>query len=113
LTFIDASGHVPVGIDTSGAKDHCYASQEAMDYLAKAPRGSVTATHNHPSSSSLSDADLRMLAANPAFREVRAIGHDGTQYSMIGGGKTVMEYDAQYNRTYNLRQQMGDSKRSA
>jgi len=51
-------------------------------------QGSVSLVHNHPSSSSLSYADLN-FSLHPSIKQIVAIGHDGTQYM----GKALIDID--------------------
>jgi hypothetical protein len=59
--------------------------------------------HNHPSSRSLSRADLT-LAARRGLREIIAVGHDGSQYTAAEVPQDLLErfYDVAVRHTYTF-----------
>lgn len=52
---------------------------DSMMAALRDPAQAVRVFHNHPSSSSLSSADL-LLTTNPGTESIEAIGHDGSRY---------------------------------
>ena len=46
------------------------------------PRNNISLIHNHPRSTSLSDADMSM-GVSPGILDVVAVGHDGSRYTSI------------------------------
>lgn len=52
---------------------------DSMMALLSDPAQSVRIFHNHPSSSSLSPADL-LICTHPGAESIEAVGHDGSRY---------------------------------
>jgi hypothetical protein len=86
LCWADMNGNTPYP-DLSGNSNSVQFTQDLIDYLNRAPEKSLACIHNHPSSSSFSDADLGIMAGFPSIERMRVIGHDGTEYvASIGSG---------------------------
>lgn len=75
---------------------------EFMKFLDNGEKESLLLIHNHPKSSSFSDADMRVLNRFDSIKEITAYGHDGTLYKLSNNGITVsnksIELDYEYFR---------------
>lgn len=71
-----------------GGKSSVNFTPELISFLENAAEGSVISIHNHPNSSSFSDADLSVLSKFKSIKYLCVIGHDGTRYLVkVGKGK--------------------------
>ena len=62
--------------------------------LLSAKKNSLIFYHNHPLSGSFSFADAEMINTYPALKEMIAVGHNGTVYSLkVGSRLSVKEFD--------------------
>lgn len=62
--------------------------------LLAAKKDSLVFYHNHPLSGSFSFADVEMINTYPALKEMVAVGHNGTVYSLkVGIRLSVKEFD--------------------
>lgn len=74
--------------DLTGDSNSVQLTQDLVDFISKAPHGSLTSIHNHPGSSAFSDADLSIMCQYPSIDCLRVIGHDGTEYyASVGDGE--------------------------
>ena len=62
---------------------------EFIDFLRNSPDNTLKLIHNHPRSSSFSDADMKVLSTYGSIKEITAYGHDGTLYRMSNNGKVI------------------------
>lgn len=87
LMFLQHDGTNPFG-EISGKSDFVIISQDMREHLEKAQDNSISCIHNHPRSSSFSDADIATAAQFKSISDMRVKGHDGTEYYFsIGNGK--------------------------
>ncbi len=62
--------------------------------LLSAKKNSLVFYHNHPLSGSFSFADVEIINTYPALKEMVAVGHNGTVYSLkVGIRLSVKEFD--------------------
>ena len=62
---------------------------EFIDFIKDAKDNTLKLIHNHPKSSSFSDADMKVLSTYGSIQEITAYGHDGTLYRMSNNGKVI------------------------
>lgn len=72
---------------------------EFIEFLDNSEKNSLLLIHNHPKSSSFSDADMCVLNRYDSIKEITAYGHDGTIYRLCTNGNYVSSIDvkAEYN----------------
>ncbi len=80
LLTLDTSTGQPAYERVDGTAYSVQFPETFIEFLRKADRGSVILIHNHPSSSSFSNADLRTLAGYDSIKGMFVVGHDGTKY---------------------------------
>lgn len=78
----------------SGTKSSVYFTDLMVGPMAE-PRRRIVAVHNHPRSTSLSDADLRVLADWPGLAAMTVIGHDGSLYRATKPKRRQLRKNAQ------------------
>lgn len=91
-SIVDKDGSVLLQV--RGGENYVSFSDDEAEMM----RGKIV-THNHPSSSPFSDADIAMLSAH-GVKQIRAIGRDGTLYTLSIDPKsrfTRMTYEDVYN----------------
>lgn len=94
LVSIDAKTGGRVHPSVAGEKGYVNFPRALTDYLKDAPEGSVIMVHNHPESSSFSDADLNIVSKFPSVEWMTVIGHNETMYAVrVGKGKRP-DFDA-------------------
>lgn len=87
LYWIDSEGKSAYP-DLTGDSNSVQFTPDLVDFISKAPAGSLTCIHNHPGSSAFSDADLNIMCRFPSIDCLRVIGHDGTKYyASVAGGE--------------------------
>lgn len=87
LLFLQQDGTDPFG-EISGGSDFVFMTQGMREYLEMAQDNSLSCVHNHPRSSSFSDADIVTAARFYSISDMRVKGHDGTEYYFsIGKGR--------------------------
>jgi len=67
---------------TTGNTDHVSFTNRELRFLLDGPRR-FDLVHNHPNSSSFSQADIEFAAALPGMRKIWAVGHDDGIYGAI------------------------------
>jgi hypothetical protein len=80
LLHIDAKTGKQVYNKVTGSINQVRFPPDLIDWLKRAPDRSIWSIHNHPKSSSFSDADITVAAAYRALAGVTVIGHDETRY---------------------------------
>lgn len=63
-----------------GTKNEVQFPKQLVDLLNTSPDKSILLVHNHPNSSSFSDADIRMVVRFDSMNGMFISGHDGTKY---------------------------------
>lgn len=87
LLHIDANSGESVYSKVEGTTNQVVFPQSLIDFLDKASPNSIISIHNHPSSSSFSDADLSVLSRYKSISYLTVVGHDGTKYIVkVGKG---------------------------
>jgi SPP1 gp7 family putative phage head morphogenesis protein len=77
-----------VAHELKGGKDSVVFDKKTLDILGNAPKSSLILSHNHPGSSSFSDADLHVLARFKSLKAITVEGEDGTKYICKKGNGT-------------------------
>ncbi|SMB97795.1 hypothetical protein SAMN00808754_1952 [Thermanaeromonas toyohensis ToBE] len=85
LIHIDARTGEKVYATIEGEKDQVIISSTLRDFLSRAEERSIIQVHNHPRSSSFSDADIIVTMAHESISHIVVIGHDGTRYIFSRG----------------------------
>lgn len=76
------------GPTVKGEKSQVVFTKDLIDYLNNAEDGSLILSHNHPGSSSFSDADLSVMSRFKSLKAITVQGENGTRYMCsIGKGK--------------------------
>ncbi|MDD2401685.1 MAG: minor capsid protein [Clostridia bacterium] len=76
-----------------GTNNQVVFTNDITDFLTNAPKNSLISTHNHPASSSFSDADLNVLNKYKSIDTITVQGHDGTKYMCKVGKGTRLGWD--------------------
>jgi hypothetical protein len=80
-----------------GTNNQVVFTQELSEYLNNAKKDSLILSHNHPSSSAFSQADLNILIKYPSLKSITVIGHNETIYSLsIGNGQRPISIVQKY-----------------
>ena len=90
--------------DLPGKQSSVEFTPELTKFLENAQKDSLVSVHNHPNSSSFSDADLGVLSKFKSIQYLTVIGHDETRYLVrVGSGQRVMynQIRAKYNELQN------------
>lgn len=76
---------------------------EFNDFIDNSIKESLMLIHNHPKSSSFSDADMCVLNVYDSIKEITAYGHDGTLYRLSTNGNNigVLDIKAEYRHYRN------------
>ncbi|MFV0517241.1 MAG: phage minor capsid protein [Aminipila sp.] len=86
LLWLDLNGNEVIEF-AAGNKNSVAISQETINYLLNAKKGTVISLHNHPKSSAFSAEDMNVACRFESVKEMQVVGHDGTKYYLeIGGG---------------------------
>lgn len=80
LLTLDAKDGKIIYNKVVGTQDSVQFPQQLVTLLNGSPANSVLLVHNHPNSSSFSDADVRMIARFDSMNGMFISGHDGTKY---------------------------------
>lgn len=93
LTWVDLKGKEAFP-PLIGSHNQVVFTQQLTDFLTNASPQSLISIHNHPSSSSFSDADLIVASKYLSIKQLRVIAHDGTKYYLkIGSGQRPLPMD--------------------
>lgn len=87
-------------MDLHGDDSSVKFTPELMTFLENGRKNSFVSVHNHPSSSSFSDADLNILSTYESIQYLAVVGHDETRYLVrVGNGRRVLynEIRSKYN----------------
>jgi len=93
-----------VAYELKGDKDSVVFDKNIKNLLKNSPENSLILSHNHPGSSSFSDADLHVMAKYKSIRAITVEGEDGTKYTYKKGDKSapvsINQISADYKQTY-------------
>ena len=98
LMWCDLDGNEILPIEF-GNVDSVGITRDVFDFIYNQKDNSVISVHNHPASSSFSPNDINVACVFKSVKEMRVIGHDGTEYILeIGNGKrySLQEIRIQY-----------------
>jgi len=108
LLSIDAKTGESVYSEIEGTSNEVTFPQSLIDFLDNAAPNSVIQVHNHPGSSSFSDADLKVMSRYKSISHIVVIGHDGRRYiAKVGQGlrptskEISLEWKAAHDRHFN------------
>ncbi len=88
LLLVDLNGNQV--FDRLDGSNNCVKfTPEFMQFLEDAKDNSLKLIHNHPRSSSFSDADMYVLSRYNSISEITAYGHDKTLYRLSMNGQYV------------------------
>jgi hypothetical protein len=108
LLHIDTSTGKSVYSKVEGTINKVVHPQSLKDFLNNAAPNSVIQVHNHPGSSSFSDADLKVMSYYKSISHIVVIGHDGRRYiAKVGQGsrptskEISLEWKAAHDKHFN------------
>jgi len=108
LLHIDTSTGKSVYSKVEGTINKVVHPQSLKDFLNNAAPNSVIQVHNHPKSSSFSDADLKVMSYYKSISHIVVIGHDGRRYiAKVGQGlrptseEISLEWKAAHDKHFN------------
>ena len=76
-------------ISKIGGKSNVYIEGNLLNTLKSKPDRSIIFMHNHPSNSTFSVDDLKVMSKYKSIKEIRAIGHNGSEFIM------TLKYDSE------------------
>lgn len=76
-----------------GTNNRVELTPEFVEFLENSKKESLLLIHNHPKSSSFSDADMCVLNRFGSIKEITAYGHDGTIYKLSTNGNYISGID--------------------
>ena len=100
LMWLDLQGNEIIPFAT-GDKSSVGISKSTVDFLSSLKEKSVISLHNHPRSTSFSDADMNVACRLPCVKEMRVVGHNGIKYFLeIGDGDrpSALEIHVEYEK---------------
>jgi hypothetical protein len=87
LLHIDKNTGKSVYSKVEGTTNEVVFPQPLIDFMTNAAPDSIIQAHNHPSSSSFSSDDLKVLSRYKSISHIVVIGHDGRRYiAKVGQG---------------------------
>lgn len=108
VLHIDTSTGKSVYSKVEGTINKVVYPQSLIEFLIKAAPNSVIQVHNHPGSSSFSDADLKVMSYYNSISHIVVIGHDGRRYiAKVGQGsrptskEISLEWKAAHDKHFN------------
>jgi len=108
LLHIDAKTGDSVYSKVEGTINEVVFPQSLIDFLTNAAPDSIIQAHNHPSSSSISRADLTVMSNYKSISHIAVIGHDGRRYiAKVGQGlrptskEISLEWKAAHDKHFN------------
>ena len=108
LLHIDKKTGKGVYSKVEGTIDAVVFPQPLIDFLNNAAPDSIIQAHNHPSSSSFSSADLKVMSRYKSISHIVVIGHDGRRYiAKVGQGsrptnnEISLEWKAAHDKHFN------------
>ena len=108
LLHIDTSTGKSVYSKVEGTINKVVYPQSLIEFLINAAPNSVIQVHNHPGSSSFSDADLKVMSYYNSISHIVVIGHDGRRYiAKVGQGsrptskEISLEWKAAHDKHFN------------
>jgi hypothetical protein len=108
LLHIDKNTGKSVYSKVEGTTNEVVFPQPLIDFLTNAAPDSIIQAHNHPSSSSFSSADLKVMSYYKSISHIAVIGHDGRRYiAKVGQGlrptskEITLEWRAAHDRHFN------------
>lgn len=91
LLHIDSKTGKSVYREVKGTRGEVRFPPGLKEFLADSADDSIVMIHNHPSSSSFSDADIAKLGQYPSLKGLGVIAHDGTQYYLSKMPGTLLD----------------------
>ena len=108
LLHIDKNTGKSVYSKVEGTINKVVYPQSLIEFLINAAPNSVIQVHNHPGSSSFSDADLKVMSYYNSISHIVVIGHDGRRYiAKVGQGsrptskEISLEWKAAHDKHFN------------
>lgn len=89
------------GMELTGNGNSVVFTNELIEHLTNSKENSLILSHNHPGSSSFSDADLKVMAKFNSINGITVEGQNGTKYICKIGDGVIPDNLSQITKDYN------------